>query len=751
MSESKEKLTKGPKGKRKTRTYKKKNTKSKDKKTIQIDKDVSASEYEGEYNDIRWLLPDGSPFIPDTSGLSLEDYNKMTKDYQIAACINVISFTIQQIDWDIKCENEKMREFLYYAFSKIWNQLVRASSQSYWAGFSPMIKIFSEVKYGPHKGKIYIKRFKDLLPTSVKVIQDKSDGSFKGMKYNNKTIQPEYCFWYTFLMKNSNYYGTYLLEAAYMPYYYSQVVHLFANRYYERFGEPVAVGMYPQDAKVNVDGTETDAGDFMKSVVRKLRNNSSLTVPSNRDEDGNLEWEIKFLESNMRGADFETYLKRLDMEKARAIFVPDLLFGSGKVGSYKLGDRHTNTFLTLLNSLIGDLKDHIDRYILPQLVEYNFANPVEATWSPELLGRSNVELLTTVAREMLRQGMATVDVRELSRRLGLTMEEVEQVVEDDDSKKKIKKDGPGSKKTAVKSKSQKEAEEAAKKGKKFKKQVKKNSIFQKYNGKELTERESSVEFGVIEEAYNKTEEELKSRIQIILDKQKNRIKETVSKSYDGGKGNPSEISIGYRGSYDKEWKAAILALYMAGAESEIKRADIKIKKTITKKEKGFLDKNAEIISKTQLDDLENKINQKILEINDLNVGKTAAIAMISSIFLIFEAKNSSLDKSIQRAVVWGVRQGKVAVAERSSKKIVGKVWSSVLDSHVCPLCESLDGMFMEAGTREFHSFIAPVHWNCRCEEMFVYDDDKMKEDEKEFKMPKKDVIKKYGGLLPPIK
>lgn len=424
-------------------------------KKIAVDTDVSSSgERELEYSDIRWLMADGSPFIPDTSTLSLADYYKMTKDYQIAACINTIAFTIQQIDWNIKSKDKKVQDFCTFAMEGIWKQLINGISQSFWAGFSPMIKVFTEVDRGPWKGKIIIKRLKDLYPTGVSVRTD-NDGTFNGIKIGENEIDLEYCFWYTFLMKNGNFYGTYLLEPAYMPYFYSQVVHLFANRYYERFGEPVVEGRYPLGQTVKYNGIEMDAADFMEELVNKIRNHTSIALPSTKDEDGNEDWMLKFLESNIRGADFETYMKRLDMEKARAIFVPELLFGTGRVGSYKLGDRHTNTFLTLLNSLIDDIKEHIDKHILRQLVDFNFGADAEpATFEPERLGRSNTEMLTTILREMVRQGTVKVSVKELSQRIGMEIKEVRQLVQNAGLQNEVvdnpKKDtGKGSKQTAA--------------------------------------------------------------------------------------------------------------------------------------------------------------------------------------------------------------------------------------------------------------------------------------------------------------
>lgn len=719
-----------------------KSTKSKKVKNVQVDKDMSASIYDLDYTDVRWILPDGTPFIPDTSTLSLPDYKKMLQDYQISVCINTIVFTIQQIDWDIKCDNEEIKDFCNYNLKLIWNQLMRGMKKAYWAGFSPMIKIFTIEERGKWKNKIIIKKIKDLDPNSVTVKQNKQDGTFEGIKKGEKVIDPLYCFWYTFLMSEGDYYGTKLLEPAYMPYFYSQVIHLFANRYYERFGEPVVKGLYPEGSKVQVGAVEKDAHDFMASLVKKIRNHTSITLPSTRDEEGNLEWEVNFLESNMRGADFETYLKRLDMEKARAIFVPDLLFGTGRVGSYKLGERHTNTFLTLLNSLIGDLKDHIDKYILPSLVDFNFGSQAPpAYWKPEQLGKANQDIIATVVREMIRQGMAKVNVKDIAKSIGMEVEEIEQIIGEDDVPPNNKKVVPPKKKKVIPPKKEKK--------KKIIKKLKKKDFFSiKYNGKELTPREQTVPFKKIEKIYNNTERQIKKDLSKIVSKQRIRVEKIIRKLYNEGKvNNLKDVKIGYRGAYEKIWKGSLLSLYIIGAEEEIKRANLKVNTLITKEERTFLDDNAASISRIQLDDLENKINLKILQVKDLKIGKAAAIAIIVPIFSDFLASNKSLSLSVGRAVVWGVRQGKIAVAERSDKTIIAKVWSAVLDDRTCDLCEHLNNSYIPYDSPDFSLMIPPVHWNCRCEEIMVYKGDAMGEGEKKYKKPSKKLIKKYGGLI----
>ena len=270
----------------------------------------------------------------------------------------------------------------------------------------------------------------------------------------------------------------------------------------------------------------------------------------------------------------------------------------------------------------------------------------------------------------------------------------------------------------------------------------------KYNGKELTPREQTVPFEKLEKTYNNAEKQIKKDLSKIINKQRVRVEKIIRKMYNEGKiDNLKDVKIGYRGAYEKIWKGSLLSLYIVGAEEEIKRADLEVDSLITKEEKVFLYDNANAITKIQLDDLENKINLKILQAKDLKVGKIAAIAMISSIFTDFFAPNKALELSIGRAAVWGVRQGMVAVAERSDKEIIAKVWSAILDEKTCMLCEHLDNSYIPYDSPDFSLMVPPVHWRCRCQEIMVYKGDIREESEKDYKKPSKQLIKKHGGLI----
>jgi hypothetical protein len=238
-------------------------------------------------------------------------------------------------------------------------------------------------------------------------------------------------------MESGDYYGRKLLKPAFPSWFFSQIIHLFANRYFERFGEPTPIGRAPLEEKFDTgNGVMKTGREIMTDVLRNLRNRSVVTLPNDRDPNitqsaNNFEWDIQYLESQMRGADFERYLDRLDEEMSLALFTPVLLFRTADVGSYNLGQAHHSLFMTMLNALAGDIKYYLDRYLLARMVDMNFSpNSPRAEWVPRKLGKDVAENLRVMIQTLIQQKIAQPNLEELGTALGMTIEEIQTVTAD---------------------------------------------------------------------------------------------------------------------------------------------------------------------------------------------------------------------------------------------------------------------------------------------------------------------------------
>lgn len=391
-------------------------------------------------------LPGGSMLMFDLSKLTLQDYRQMRDHYQVTISLWILEFMLNQIEWSIECDRADIASKVQANLAEHWPRLMHSMATAFWSGFSPNI-IQYDNSIGDGKLPVELDKIKDLLPETTRVHWKQIEGYnpqgpntvapkidvFDGMdlEWQSFPVPVVNSFWYPLLMENGNYYGRKLLRPAFPAYFFSQLMHLFANRYFERFGEPIPVGRYPEgDSAPSPDdpNVTVPARTMMENVLRALRNRSVVVLPSTRDQNffersggaNAFEWDIEYLESQMRGADFERYMLRLDEEISLALFTPVLMYRTSDVGSYNLGEQHYRLFMVMLNAIAGDMKLHIDRYILDRLVDINYGvNAPRARWVPRRLGKDSQETIRSITQAAIAQGVAIPDLEELSIAAGM--------------------------------------------------------------------------------------------------------------------------------------------------------------------------------------------------------------------------------------------------------------------------------------------------------------------------------------------
>lgn len=388
-------------------------------------------------------LPGGGYLQFDLSKLTLADFRGMKTHYQVNASLSLLAFMVHQADWHIECDQKKIATHCEDNLRKVWSRLVRAMSQAFWAGYAPNILQWEN---DSNSNTVQLTKIKDLIPEECCVHWKEVPGWVPPGQKN--TVPPKFLvydgidqwgarwpipvrnsLWYPLLMENGNMYGRQLLKSAYTPYFFSMLMHLFANRYYERFGEPVPVGRASWESELDVNGTRMRGNEAMAQILQNLRNRSVVVLPNEMDpETKEFDYQIEYLESQMRGADFERYMTRLDEEISLALFTPLLMMRTADVGSYNLGVGHTQVYLWLLNAILADWSEYITKYILSPMVDFNFG---EGAPRPEIvfrkLGTKNEETIRAIITELIRKGAAKVDPIELGQSLGMKVEEIEVV------------------------------------------------------------------------------------------------------------------------------------------------------------------------------------------------------------------------------------------------------------------------------------------------------------------------------------
>jgi hypothetical protein len=394
-------------------------------------------------------LPGGGLLQFNLDNLELADYRQMKDHYQVNSSLSVLTFMMHQLDWHMECDDKKIEDHCGENLTTIWGRLVRSKSQAFWSGYSPNVLQWENDLNG---NTLQLTKVKDLLPEECwvkwKLVEGWSPPGRLGKGPTQRVydgfhqlgrpypVPVDNSYWYPLLMENGDYYGKKLLRSAFTPFFFSMLLHLFANRYFERFGEPLPIGRAPYDETVTVNDEEMSGNVLMENVISQIRNRSVVVLPNDKtlgsETTPDWDYQLEYLESQMRGADFERYMTRLDEEISLALFTPLLLMRTGDVGSYSLGEQHTKTWLWVLNALAADWAEYMNRYILSPMVNFNFSpNAPRCRIVFRKMGKTDAETVRALITALVSGDKAKPDLEDLGQIAGLTLKEVRTVTGSD--------------------------------------------------------------------------------------------------------------------------------------------------------------------------------------------------------------------------------------------------------------------------------------------------------------------------------
>lgn len=393
-------------------------------------------------------LPGGGAMVFNLDRLTLSDFRSMRDHYQINASLSVLTFMLHQLSFHVECEKKEIATACEEMLRDVWTRLVRAKSQAFWAGRSPNVLQWEN---DPIKNRVALTKVKDLVPEDCTVNWKKVPGAktpggaqrwikvYDGIRQVgwNDPIPTKATYWYPLLMENGNYYGKKILRSAFVPWFFSNLMHLYSNRYYERFGEPLPVGRAPFDEEVDVEGKKVRGNQLMGAIMQQIRNRSVAVLPNSRtaasmnETNPEFDYQIEYLESQMRGVDFDRYITRLDEEITLGLFTPLLVTRTADVGSYNLGVGHMQTYQWMLNAIAMDWTEYINKYILGPMVDFNYSEKApRAKIVFRKLGAESAETIRGIVTALVSNGSIKPDITELGEMAGLTLREVAQVTED---------------------------------------------------------------------------------------------------------------------------------------------------------------------------------------------------------------------------------------------------------------------------------------------------------------------------------
>ena len=370
--------------------------------------------------------------------ISIDTYNKMRMNAQIAAGLKVIKLPIIGQQWTTVCDDKDIAEFIDQLLRPLWYNLLTSTLSAVDFGFAAHeivydiedISLNRKYENKPfYNGKAVVwKKFKSLYPDTVTIKLDEKE-NFNGIvqKWVGKDVilPVEKSFIFTHDKGDSfgNLFGVSRMKPAYDVWFFWINLCQFMMRYFERKGTPPTIIGFPLGQ--TKDGT--DHADIALEIGKALQGESVVAVPSTTYENTPKKWTVDYLLDDKRGEMFISALTFFENKILRAMFVPERTItqdSSSKAGSYSLSQTHADMFLLGEEALLVDIENQVNKYVIRRLVEYNFgAKAPECYIKIERITEARKGFLKDVFMEMIKNGSAIPAAREIADVVGVPLDD----------------------------------------------------------------------------------------------------------------------------------------------------------------------------------------------------------------------------------------------------------------------------------------------------------------------------------------
>lgn len=363
----------------------------------------------------------GQPF--DTVNIPLSKLEQMRRDPMIAFGLMFVKVFLARAPWYIKSADAQRAAFIDGALRRIYGRFILAYSGCFDFGFQGIVKRFERVP-GTDLGWEYIpsgstdgkpvpvwdngvqalvwKPFTALNPrrcapwfnkqgefNGIKVSATNATGNLEAQFFKGAGKEPvdpdiplDWALWAT-NEKDSVFGSLYgYPRTGYAFRYWWAYWYRFglADRSFERWADPPIMAYHPVGTAADGAGGVVDFTADALRLAERLRSGANVSMPSTAvtgldERVTNLrEWELKQLETTTDFDALRESFEYLDVAKLRAVMVPEQAFleGQGGTSSRNVASTLGDVFEEQQALIKMEIDDHINRFMIPQLLEANF-------------------------------------------------------------------------------------------------------------------------------------------------------------------------------------------------------------------------------------------------------------------------------------------------------------------------------------------------------------------------------------------
>jgi len=350
----------------------------------------------------------------------------MRKDPQMALGLAAMKSPIIGANYEIVCRDADISSFAQQMFDDMRYGLVRHNLNGLDFGYQAFVfkwvlqkkfryqykkqrKDGTWEKTNRSKQNVYIlKKMYDLDPEKVSWLRDPKNNQLIGILYDNKIKYNMeqvyiYSFWEEFNVKT----GSSLMYNAYTPWFFRNICYLSSMRYLERKGDPPYKGYAPMEGTVTVTGTDDAITPMqhMSSQMINLRGGGNVIMPALFDEDTKQPlFDVEEITTEDRAELFISYINMWQVMMLRALLLPEqMLTQIQQTGSYAQTESHTKTASIVLNAIMNDMLESMNKYMMPRMTKYHFGdNAPKVTIKAHGISKESIALYQSIVEKVLQ-------------------------------------------------------------------------------------------------------------------------------------------------------------------------------------------------------------------------------------------------------------------------------------------------------------------------------------------------------------
>jgi len=348
----------------------------------------------------------GQEYNPKLKGTArIQQYDEMRLgDAHVAASLKVVKLPLLSANWDIEPgapgrEAQKIADFvkeqLFNGPTRTWQENLTNILQHLDYGVMPFEKVYKFLE----DGRIGLHKIALRHPRTISRWELKNgvNGIEQTTTNGVYSIPMEKMIIFVNEKEGDNWEGKSILRPAWKHWLFKDKAELIEIMAMERHGLGVPYG------KTGV-GATAEEETKLDEILRNFRANAEGFIRFPQDfEVGMLDMKANSIKNP------NDFIKRCEWAIMLNVLGTFMQMGSGAVGSFALFKGSNTFFLMSLEYVAKHICQTIDKYLIKDLVDFNFENKIYPHLTYDKIGTVDVAQLTTALQRAIQTGVLTVD------------------------------------------------------------------------------------------------------------------------------------------------------------------------------------------------------------------------------------------------------------------------------------------------------------------------------------------------------